>query len=387
MVKRPLSARWAAACALALAAALVPSLAASAEEPCSFSGVSRIVAVGDVHGAYDPFLSLLRAAALVDEKGHWVGGPAHLVQLGDVLDRGSEARRCLELLMRLQNEAPKAGGRVHALLGNHEVMNMLGDLRYVNPAEYAQYRTPQSEERRQSFYERTRARARERAKAKGEPFDERAFESQFAAQAPLGFVERAAEFSAEGRFGRWLRGLPVTVLVNGVAFVHGGFTPATAALGCAGINAEVRRELGEGLAATQSDPKAALATGENGPLWYRGLAREDESSGAEFEKTLQALGARAVVIGHTVTASGKVELRRGGRVVMIDAGMTAAYGGHAAALEIDAQGGMTAVYPDHREPLAAPGEPRAARAEGAAGSSALRSARSDPRFSSSPALR
>jgi hypothetical protein len=339
--------------ACAFAALATPARPAPATDGCALAGVPRVVAIGDVHGAYEPLLSILRASGIVDGKGRWAGGRTHLVQLGDVLDRGLDARRCLDLLMRLQEEAAKAGGRVHALLGNHEVMNMLGDLRYVNAAEYAAFRAPQSEARRHHLYERSLARAREVAKAKGEAFDESVFRAKFDAQAPLGFVERIEAFSAEGRYGRWLRERPTIVVVNGVAFVHGGINPDWAALGCDGTNAAVRHELGEGLATTRQDPKAALATGENGPLWYRGLAREDEIAfSPALDRALQAMGARAVVIGHTVTSTRKIETRFGGRVVMIDAGMTDEFGGHAAALEIDAEGRMTAIYPGGREPLA-----------------------------------
>jgi hypothetical protein len=349
-------ARRAAALLLALAA---PAAAGPAE--CKFSGAPRVVAVGDVHGAYERFAAILHSAGIVDENGRWSGGRAQLVQTGDVLDRGTDTRRCLDLLMRLEGEAKKAGGQVHALLGNHEAMNIVGDLRYVKPAEYELFRTPRSEEHRHHLYERSLAGARDAAKQRAEKFDEDAFRKRFDAQAPLGFVERTQALSAEGTYGRWLRERPATVVVNGVAFVHGGLTPESAALGCDGINAAVQRELGPDLAKTRQDPTAALATGEQGPLWYRGLARADETAlSASLDEALRKIGAHAVVIGHTVTSTGRIETRFGGRVVMIDAGMTDEYGGHAAALEIDSEGRMTAVYPGEREPLAVPAA-RAAR--------------------------
>lgn len=366
-------ARLAAAVVLACA---TPAAAGSAE--CTFSGAPRVVAVGDVHGAYERFAAILQSAGVTDASGHWTAGRTQLVQTGDVLDRGSDTRRCLDLLMRLESEAKKAGGRVHALLGNHEAMNIVGDLRYVKPAEYASFRTPRSEENRHHLYERSMDSARSAAKQRGEKFDEDAFRAKFDAQVPLGFVERTQALSAEGSYGRWLRQLPAAVVVNGVAFVHGGLTPESAALGCDGINAAVQRELGPDLAKTRQDPSAALATGELGPLWYRGLAREDETAfSASLDQALQKLGARAVVVGHTVTGTGRIQTRFGGRVVMIDAGMTDEYGGHAAALEIDAEGRMTAVYPGEREPLAVPAA-RAARA--GAGGFSLQEAAARPRF-------
>src|SRR5262245_3667344 len=103
------------AVALATTTTTVPAVVVvRAATPCEFTGVSRIVAVGDVHGAADRFIGILQAAGLIDDKQHWSGGRAHLVQLGDVLDRGPDSRRALDLLRRLEDEAAKDGGAVHA---------------------------------------------------------------------------------------------------------------------------------------------------------------------------------------------------------------------------------------------------------------------------------
>src|SRR6187399_952828 len=108
-----------------------PSLAVPGAAPasCELDGVERIVAVGDVHGAYDRFTEILRAAGVIDQDRHWSGGRTHLVQLGDVVDRGPDSRKALDFLMSLEKEAAAAGGQVHALIGNHEVMRMLSDMR------------------------------------------------------------------------------------------------------------------------------------------------------------------------------------------------------------------------------------------------------------------
>lgn len=331
---------------LAAGPGLVPP-AGAADDVCAIEGVPRVVAVGDVHGSYDGLVAVLRMAGLVDEKARWSGGKAHLVQVGDFLDRGKDTRGVLDLLMRLQKDAPKAGGRVHVLLGNHEVMNMLGDLRYVNPEEYALFRTPRSAELREQFYDGARQRARDAAKQAGQEFDEPAFRAKFLEQVPLGFVERTQALSADGEYGRWLRERPVVVKIDRVVFVHGGLTAETAARGCAGINATVRRELTEDVQKTKADPLASLAAGERGPLWYRGLAKEDETLLAPaVDKVLEAMGAKAIVVGHSVAATGRITTRFGGRVVMIDAGMTDSYGGHRTALEIDKDGVFRALYPD-----------------------------------------
>ena len=104
-----------------------------AEPACEFDRIERVVAVGDVHGAYDAFVGILRTAGLIDERQRWVGSKAHLVQTGDVVDRGPDSRKALDLLEKLQGDARKAGGAVHPLIGNHEAMRLLGDMRYVSP--------------------------------------------------------------------------------------------------------------------------------------------------------------------------------------------------------------------------------------------------------------
>jgi hypothetical protein len=345
---------------------LAPVLAGgarAADDSCRVPDAPRIVAVGDVHGSYDSLLAVLGFAGIVDAKGKWSGGKAHLVQTGDLLDRGKDARKVLDLLMRLEGDARKAGGRVHALLGNHEVMNLLGDLRYLNVEEYAAFRTPDSEAYREAFFKSAAERARAEARSSGAAFDEAAFRSKFLAEVPLGLVERTQALSAQGRYGKWLRQRPVVAKVNGVVFVHGGLTPEVAALGCAEVNARVRRELNEDVAKTKQAPLATLAAGENGPLWYRGLAKDDESILApQVDQVLQSLGARAIVVGHSVTGTGKIVARFGGRVFGIDVGMGDVYGGNLAALEVGPDGTIAALYPGSREELARPAA-AAARAE------------------------
>jgi len=328
---------------------------AAGDGGCPDIAAPRVVAVGDVHGSSDSLVAILRFAGIVDAKNKWTGGKAHLVQTGDLLDRGKDTRKVLDLLMRLEGEARKAGGRVHALLGNHEVMNILGDLRYLNAEEYASFRGPDSEALRDAFLRSALERARESAKAAGGPFDEAAFRAKFLEEVPPGLVERTQAFSADGRYGKWLRQRPVVAKLNGVVFLHGGLTPEVAALGCEAINTTVRRELTEDLAKTRQAPLASLAAGENGPLWYRGLAKDDESILApRVDQVLLSLGARAIVVGHSVTGDGKISARFGGRVFGIDVGMGDVYGGNLAALEVGADGSVSALYADRREELARP---------------------------------
>ncbi len=91
--------------------------AAPAVAQDTFKGVQRIVAIGDVHGDYDQFVSLLRTAGLIDGENKWTGGKTHLVQVGDVVDRGPASRKVMDLLMELEKQAKEAGGRVTRFSG------------------------------------------------------------------------------------------------------------------------------------------------------------------------------------------------------------------------------------------------------------------------------
>ncbi len=329
--------------------------AQATDDPCHLRTSERVVAIGDVHGAYDQFVELLQAAGLVDRRQRWSGGRAVLVQTGDVLDRGPDSRRVLDLLRRLERDASRAGGRVHALLGNHEVMRMVGDWRYVSDREYAAFRNAASMDMREAVYEVLNTQAAERARGEGRRHDEAAYRRQFLEEVPLGFLEMRLAFSETGDYGRWLRTRPAVIRLNGILFVHGGISPDVAEIGCEGINETVRREL----TGPPPEPERLLellSSSEHGPLWYRGLAQDPEDAfTATLESILGQMDARAVVVGHT-PASGGIATRFDGRVIQIDTGMLGGEfypRGVGAALEIHG-GVFTAIYVDRRERLSVP---------------------------------
>ena len=117
--------------------------------------VSRVVVVGDVHGDYDNYFEVLREADLVNRRGNWIAGDTHFVQLGDVPDRGPDTDRIIKHLQKLEAQARRRGGMVHILIGNHEFMNVIGDLRYVHPGEYDAFTSPDSSRFRDSYYQQT----------------------------------------------------------------------------------------------------------------------------------------------------------------------------------------------------------------------------------------
>jgi hypothetical protein len=125
-----------------------------------------------------------------------------------------------------------------------------------------------------------------------------------------------------------------------------------ASLSCDVINQTVHRSLTSDLDQTRADPLAQLATRVDGPLWYRGLAEEPDAFAPMVDDILAAQKARAIVVGHTVTADGRIRARFGGKVIQIDTGMQPAYvpAGRASALDIE-HGMMTAIYTDRRDVL------------------------------------
>ena len=188
-----------AALAMAVVACVVfVAFATPALAQSTWDGVARVVVIGDLEGDYERFEDSLRTAGLIDQRGKWSGGAAHLVQLGDIPDRGPHSRRIMDHLMRLEREAERAGGRVHALIGNHEAMNIGGDLRYVDPGEYAAFADRNSPRRRAAFYERTLEYLRANPPESGLPAFDDAFRAQWEAAHPLGYVEH--HFGMYGQF-------------------------------------------------------------------------------------------------------------------------------------------------------------------------------------------
>ncbi|MDH5580066.1 MAG: metallophosphoesterase, partial [Betaproteobacteria bacterium] len=268
--------------------AVLPPGQVATSEACEIVTTERVVAVGDVHGAYDKFVGILREAKLIDSKRRWIGGRAVFVQTGDIFDRGPDSRKVLDLLMKLTDEAARAGGRVHALLGNHEAMRAIGFYRDVGPGEYAAFRSSTSDDLRARYFEAALDDNITRAKAAGTEFDRGAFRTEFFETTPLGALEMRLAFSPKSDYGRWLRERDAIVKINGVVFMHGGPSVVTTSLGCAAINTNVRAELGT---VTLSDPdlEHSLIMGTDGPLWYRGLVDGTPGVGlAEVETILTA---------------------------------------------------------------------------------------------------
>ena len=141
-------------CTLTLTLLLAVSATAGDYEINTYA---RVVAFGDVPGAYTGWTTMLGELGVVEADLNWSGGTTHLVSLGDLIDRGPDSRKVVELLMKLDAQAEQAGGAVHMVLGNHEVMVMTGDLRYVSPAEFAAFSGDEIQADRDALYAEYRA--------------------------------------------------------------------------------------------------------------------------------------------------------------------------------------------------------------------------------------
>lgn len=315
-------------------------------------GPARIVAIGDLHGDHDAWRAIAQGAGLIDGSGRWTGGSTLLVQTGDITDRGDDSLKIIRDLQRLQREAQRAGGKVVVLVGNHEAMNMTGDLRYVAPGEYRAFADAGSAERRDRLYEAGRVRIEAAYRAKNPSLSAKAIRADWIKQTPLGMIEHRAAWAPGGELGRWTMANDAVALIGGTLFVHGGVSPKYAALGVAEINRRVRASL-----AAQDEAKSAIINDPLGPLWYRGLVSRSlqpvepppppPPAGAapvappppvptveqELGAVLKALGANRMVVGHTPILAG-ISIRHGGRLAAIDTGASRHYGGTLSWLEI-----------------------------------------------------
>ncbi len=233
------------------------------QKPEIMSGVSRILAMSDIHGEYEYFVEILQKINMIDSARHWTWGNGHLVIVGDVFDRGDRVTECLWLIYQLELEAKAAGGAVHYLLGNHELMVLRGDLRYVN-------------------------------------------EKYLGGISRRNRINYADLFGPDMELGRWLRSKNTIVRLNDILFMHGGLSPAMidSAFSISEVNHRMRELIDLPAPELLFNQRSMFLTKSLGPLWYRGyhLAMEgsyEQATTAEVDRVLKYFEADAVVVGHT----------------------------------------------------------------------------------------
>jgi len=346
---------------------------------------ATVFAIGDVHGDFLDFVTILQQTGLIDGQHHWTGGKATLVQTGDVLDRGPKPREVIDLLVSLEKEAAEAGGQVVALNGNHEMMNIMGDLRYFTAGNFASFADGESKKRREAAYHKYESWRQGHSELLAEvtqPVLPKT-KTEWLAQHPERYVEQREAFGPSGSYGKWLREHSAVAMINNVIFLHGGISPSVAKMKLDKINSRIANEiksfdedmryleqqriilsffnLQEITALVQAqlsvDRKSSamrspyrqrrltdflgyrnwLSVRSDGPLWFRGYSEwTDEKGAPQITRVLKAYGADHIVVGHSVQNGGHIRPRFDAKVFLIDTGMLSSYykGGRASALEI-----------------------------------------------------
>jgi diadenosine tetraphosphatase ApaH/serine/threonine PP2A family protein phosphatase len=249
--------------------------APAAPQATQIESAEPLFVLSDIEGNLEALLQLLRAGKVVDEELRWTFGAGHVVYVGDLFDRGLNVTECLWLFYELEARARAAGGEVHFLLGNHEVMNLTGDLRYV----------------RRKYHE----------------------------NAELLGASLVELYSRETVLGQWLRTRNVALRIGGELFVHGGVSPtvAQAKVGLDELNRALREALLSDAGAKPNAKLPSLAAGSpDGLIWYRGYFRKPTLPESELENVLASFGVARVVVGHTVVEN--IGFQHGGRVLAVD---------------------------------------------------------------------
>jgi len=239
------------------------SMKTPAVEPHIFDHVPRIFAVSDVHGEYEHLKNILISSGVIDENLRWAWGDGHLVVVGDVFDRGPRVTECLWLIYRLEQEAKQDNGRVHYLLGNHELMVLRGDNRYIHERYLG------------GIVKKTR-------------------------------IEHKDLYGPDMVLGRWLRSKHTLVMVNDIIYVHGGIPPCFVErdLTMSEANEMARNNIDLRSSQLAFNDFVKLLYGSEGPFWYRGYFEAKENryplaTQGDVDSILGRYGADAIVIGHT----------------------------------------------------------------------------------------
>jgi len=208
------------------------------------------MAIGDLHGEFDTFKNFLISNKIMDENYHWTFGDGHLVLIGDVFDRGSKVTECLWLLYNLENEASMQNGQVHMILGNHEIMEIMQDKRYLN-------------EKYLDLFNRLR-------------------------------INYSDYYGEKSELGKWLRNQNAIIQLNNILFVHGGISHELLEknLSISDINKIVRNVINQSIPKTDNELEEYILGGL-GPLWYRGYLKLSnayyKTTGQKFDFNEQKL--------------------------------------------------------------------------------------------------
>ncbi len=335
---------------------LVASLYAAGTQ-CEWTRIEKIVAIGDIHGDYKSFVKILRGTGLIefiDEKAHWTGGKTHLVQIGDVMDRGDNAKDIFDLIMTLEKEAEKAGGKVHMLLGNHEEMNITGvafdNLGYVTLSQFKSFLSDKDIKKQEKIF-RKKMRENHTREADSDSSIDNNLDNYW--EDFYREVTRKDEHPARMQYaksfnkiyGKWLVKQNAVIKINDTIFVHGGVSQRFSKWKLKEINNRLRLELSDIRRAVMTSGRPNIEERNRliiyrseGPLWFRRLAQyRGKDYEAVIDTILSNLKAKHMVIAHTPLIIRKDMIRFGGKIWIIDTGISEVFrssGGYLFALII-----------------------------------------------------
>jgi hypothetical protein len=244
----------------------------------SYNGVDSIAAISDIHGEYNGYIKIMKSLGIIDGMLNWKFGKGHLVVLGDTFDRGNMVTEILWHLFGLEKQAIKAGGMVHVLLGNHEIMMLGKDMRYTN--------------------------------------------EKYIRVATISGIEYSNLYSVESVLGEWLRNQPTMISINDIIFVHGGVSieMVRRKLNIEQINQTfsdmvLRKEM-------QSDNEIVnlrFLNDDEGPVWYRGFFTNRDYCETKIDSILNFYNKKHIVVGHTT--ANEIRSLFDSKIFGIDAGI------------------------------------------------------------------
>ena len=229
-------------------------------ENSEFINVHKQLVMSDIEGNFEAFRRLLQANGVIDKSFKWTFGDGHLVLIGDFFDRGQQVTEVLWLIYSLEAKAKAAGGYVHFVLGNHEIMNLSGDLRYLHQKYF--YNAALLNERYESLYDE------------------------------------------KSELGRWLRTKNVIEKEGNVLVLHGGISGEINRLNISisEIN-QLARPFYPDSSYIYPDKKLEIIYGDKGPFWYRGYYKNADSlAPKQIDSTLAGWGVKHIVTGHCIVA-------------------------------------------------------------------------------------
>ncbi|TKC08618.1 metallophosphoesterase [Pedobacter frigoris] len=247
----------------------------------------KLFVLSDIEGEFEAFRKLLQANKIIDSDFNWTFGNGHLVFAGDMFDRGLQVTECLWLVYMLEKKAKAAGGYVHFILGNHEIMNLQGDHRYV--------------------------------------------EDKYKNNAALMCKTLMQLYNEDSELGRWLRTKNIVEKIGDLLFAHGGISAElnNQPLSVEQINLIARPFYADSAVAKNADTKVNLLySSTTSPFWYRlyyATNRFSKSNNkwiykakeAQVDSTLQKFNVRHIVTGHTIVAD-TISVHYGGKVINTD---------------------------------------------------------------------